>query len=269
MSIISDIESMEKFSPRQGDGEAEAREFIESRLGRLGVESELHWFKNQLPSYRGISLKADGRRIECMPTALRSGTITEKNLISSTAVSGRYYEEPNINFNPYTDRFSLATFYRAPSLAISRLDVNRIMNAEEVEGSVTVTKRPHRCANVIAGNTRNPKNVVIAHYDSVLGGALDNASGVAVLLELIRVGKLKDNMFVFSGCEELSFDEPVYWGRGYRALEKELGKTMEKARKVIVVDMIGSSSPTLITDRKEPGSRLSLSRARDSLTGLR
>jgi hypothetical protein len=250
MTMISDIRAMEKFSPRQMEKEVKARAFIESRLESTGQEYELQWFRNQLPTYQGVSLKADGERIECMPTAFRSGIIDEKNLISSTAVSGRYYEEPNINFNPYTDKFSLATFYRAPSLAIRRFDVKKIMDAEEIEGRVTVGKKPHRCANIIVGNTRAPKNVVIAHYDSVLNGALDNASGTAVLLELARMGKSKENMFVFSGCEELSFDEPVYWGRGYRALEEKFGKTIERAKRVVVVDMIGSSSPTTIKDKR-------------------
>lgn len=247
-NIIATIRELERLAPRRFDNEKLARGLIKRKLTSYGVDFQTQPFNNHLPQFTGFRLTADGETIECMPTAFRSGEIEGKPLISSMSVSGRYYEWPNINFNPYSDVFSLATFYRAPSLAIKRKDVQRIVDAEIVEGRVKMTKKPHRCENIIAGNTKNPRNVLIAHTDSVLSGALDNASGTALLLELTKKGA-KENMFVFSGCEELSFDEPIYWGRGYRILEQQFRRTMAASRRVIVVDMVGSSSPTLITDK--------------------
>ncbi len=247
-SVMTTIRELERLAPRRFDSEKLARELVKRKLTEHGVDFQTQPFNNHLPHFTRFGLEADGEAIECMPTAFRSGEIEGKPLISSMSVSGRYYEWQNINFNPYSDVFSLATFYRAPSLTIKRKDVQRIVDAEVVEGKVRVTKKPHRCENIIAGNARNPRNVLIAHTDSVLSGALDNASGTALLLELAK-NNAKENMFVFSGCEELSFDEPIYWGRGYRMLEQQFKRTMVAARKVIVVDMVGSSSPTLITDK--------------------
>lgn len=249
MRLMETITELEKFAPRQASQEAEARKYIEARLTKIGIEFECSEFDNYLPWFRACWLEADGQKIGAMPTAFRSGNIEGKPLISSMAVSGRYYEQQNINFNPYSDTFSLATFYRAPSLAILRNDVPEVLKAEQVNGAVSVSKRKHRCANIIAGNNRNPRNVLICHYDSVLGGALDNASGVATLLEIAEMGRAKDSMIVFSGCEELSFDSPVYWGKGYRELERAYAKQIKLAKRLIVVDMLGSGSPGEVLDK--------------------
>lgn len=248
--MLEDIIELEKLSPRQRANEHKAGAFIKRRLSKCNTEYIIQKFRSYLPFYSQYVLMVDGKRIDCMPTALRSGIISDKNLISSMAVSGRYYEEPNINFNPYSDVISLATFYRAPSLAIGRKDVQKIIDAQQIKGSVKVEKRAHTCENILVGNVKNPRNIIIVHYDSVLGGADDDASGVAMLLELIRRGAGKRNMFVFSGCEELSFDKPIYWGRGYRELERENEPLMLAAKRIIAVDMIGSGMPGVVRDQK-------------------
>jgi Iap family predicted aminopeptidase len=246
-NMMQTIRDLEKFSPRQGPNETLTRVYLQRRLTDLGIDFETQEFDNLLPKARSYSLVADGEKIECMPTAFRSGEIEGKPLISSMDVSGRYYEKPNINFNPYAELFSLATFYRAPSLTIRRRDVQKLLNAETVEGKVKVSKQKHRSANLVLGNVKNPKSVLICHYDSVLGGALDNGSGTAVLLEIAEM-EPKDRMIVFSGCEEFSFEGPAYWGKGYRELEKGFKRQLQGARNIIVADMLGSSSPAEVTD---------------------
>ncbi|MDE1833278.1 MAG: M28 family peptidase [Candidatus Micrarchaeota archaeon] len=247
--LMDSIRMLERLGPRRGKRELEAGRILKRKLASYGVDFQIQQFRNHLPHFSSFSLMADGDSVECMPTALRSGGISSKPLISSMSVSGRYYEEPNINFNPYSDAFSLATFYRAPSLTIKRKDVRRIIDARSVEGRVRVTKLPHRCENIMAGNLKNPRHILISHTDSVLGGALDNASGTAMLLELASEGR-KDTLFLFSGCEEMSFDEPIYWGRGYRVFEEQYKGLMERAKRTIVVDMVGSNSPSLIEDKR-------------------
>ena len=250
MKVLEYMKGLERFAPRSSGSEERARAYIAEKLTRMGVDFNTQKFRNWLPEFRNFYLKADGRNIECMPTAFRSGSIEGKNLISSMAVSGRYYEEQNINFNPYSNCLSLATFYRAPSVAIKRSDVRTVLEAEDVEGKVDVIKRRHDCANLIVGNRKRPKNIIIAHYDSVLSGALDNASGTAMLLELAAQDAGRENMLVFSGCEELSFDEPIYWGRGYRIFESGFHKEMISAKQIIVVDMVGSSAPGIVRDNR-------------------
>jgi hypothetical protein len=248
--MVRDIRELERFAPRRGTNEHSARSYIESRLNEENIPYIVQSFDSFLPRYVEHSLTADGEPIECMPTALVSGEITEKNIISSMAVSGRYYEEPNINFNPYADSISLATHYRAPSVAVRRRDVQRIIDSKSIHGTVTVVREPHSCANIIAGNVSEPKNVVIVHYDSVANGADDDASGVAMLLRLAEDGAGIDNMLVFSGCEELSFDSPIYWGKGYRELEKRFFPALSRSRNIIAVDMIGSGMPGIMKNPK-------------------
>ncbi len=51
---------------------------------------------------------------------------------------------------------------------------------------------------------------------------------------------LINTLYVFAGNEELSYDKPTYWGRGYRSFEKKFATLMQKAKKIIVVDCVGN-----------------------------
>lgn len=51
---------------------------------------------------------------------------------------------------------------------------------------------------------------------------------------------LKDNLFVFDGNEELSYDYPTYWGRGFRIFEKKYFSIMEKSKKILILDCLGN-----------------------------
>lgn len=75
-----------------------------------------------------------------------------------------------------------------------------------------VKPKKHNSLNILVGNNINPKNIFFAHYDSVGIGATDNASGVGILMNIIInfPKSLRDNLFVFSGNEELSYDYPTY-----------------------------------------------------------
>jgi len=98
---------------------------------------------------------------------------------------------------------------------------------EVVKIKINVEREKFRSRNLLAGNLTAPKTIFFTHYDTVLKGTIDNAS-VAVLLYFLINHKsaLKENLFVFGGSEELSFEEP-YWSKGYRELEKEYVGLME------------------------------------------
>ena len=102
----------------------------------------------------------------------------------------------------------------------------------------------------MVGNLINPKNLVFTHYDSIYSGAVDNASGVAVTLKLIldKPKLLKTTLFVLSGNEELAYDFPVYWGRGYREFEKKYWPLMKHSQKILIIDGVGNSPTEFITD---------------------
>lgn len=243
---------MISFSPRQLKGEVLARNLIIKTLEKYGINLKLQNFNVQVPVYEKYYLKADGESIDCLPTALKSGKITGKDsIVSSLDFSSDLENVPNINYNPYAQAISLPNFYYSPSLAIALKDFNRVSKAKEIEGFVKVKKHSHKSANILAGNIKNPKTISFAHYDGFAGGAGDNASGVAVCLEAIfSADILQENLMVFCGAEELSFDRPDYWGHGYRVFEKKYKKLMSGAKKIIVVDCVGTGKPELLNDLK-------------------
>ncbi|MEK9161321.1 MAG: hypothetical protein AAB822_01035, partial [Patescibacteria group bacterium] len=61
---------------------------------------------------------------------------------------------------------------------------------------------------------------------------------------------LKNNLFVFDGNEELSYDYPTYWGHGYRVFEKRHKIILKKAKKIFVVDCVGNGKTNIINDQK-------------------
>jgi len=91
---------------------------------------------------------------------------------------------------------------------------------------------------------------LFAHYDSINLGATDNASGVAVLMSLIvdNAATLKDVLYVFAGNEELSYDNPTYWGHGYRAFEDKYIDLLNKAKEILVVDCVGNGKTIIYDD---------------------
>lgn len=250
---IEFIKKLIQLAPRQLKNETLARNLIINVLKQNNIEFILQNFTISVPVYERYFLKADNKDIRCLPTALKSGSIISKeNLISSLIFSHEIPNEPNINFNPYSSSVSLPNFYFSPSLAISREDLPKIFNAKKINGEVKVKKFPHKSTNILAGNTKNPQNIIFAHYDGLGKGAVDNASGVAASLEAIisYPHVLKNNLIIFAGAEELSFDNPTYWGYGFRIFEKKHSLLMKQAKKIIIIDCVGSDIPEIINDKK-------------------
>ncbi len=243
--MLEIVKDLENFSPRCGKKEKDVAKFIENQLE--GIEICVQTFRNSIPQGKA-KLEIDGKKIECLPSAFISGKVDEKCLISSVHVSARFFSDANINFNLYCDEISLATFYFAPSIAVRKKDISTIINGENVNGKVSIKKECFISRNLLVGNLKKPKYVVFSHYDTVLNGAIDNSSGTALCIELIKSFPevLKNVLVVFSGSEELSFDRPIYWGKGYRVFEEEYFSVLKNCKKIIVVDCLGFAQPDFI-----------------------
>ena len=83
-------------------------------------------------------------------------------------------------------------------------------------------------------------------------GARDNASGVAVALNLITENRelLDTTLVVLAGNEELSFDYPIYWGRCFREFKRENSELLKNSSTILVIDSVGDGSPSVV---KDPG----------------
>ncbi len=241
--IFSFINTLISFSPRQLKGETQTAQFLIDYLKKLKIPFSLEIFYTQIPFVKRAKLKCDGKYIPCKGTSFISGNITCKDYLVSSLIGSKFFlTHPNINFNPKCSAISLANFYFAPSLAINKNDITKILEVKKVIGEIKVRRVKHRSMNILVGNKMLPKNIVFAHYDSIETGAIDNASGVAVMMSVIisYPELLKHNLFVFCGNEELSYDKPTYWGHGFRVFEKKHLNILTKSKKILVIDCVGN-----------------------------
>jgi hypothetical protein len=249
--FLSFIKSFLVFSPRQLEREKRAANFIVSLLQKYKINYSFHHFWTQVPLIKKAILKADGKKIACKGCAFLSGKIKNKNYLISSLIPSRFFiDKPNINFNPQCKSISLSNFYFAPAVAINRDDLKSIFSAKKVEGEVKVKPIRYKATNILVGNLRNPRIICFAHYDSIEKGAVDNASGVALLLGAIlsKPSTFKDNLFVFCANEELSYDKPTYWGHGFREFERKFFKILKLAKEILVVDCVGQSETKVYRD---------------------
>lgn len=248
---LSFIKTLVSFSPRQIEGEKKAAKFMISLLEKRGVSYTLQKFNLKLPLVKKAVLRADGEELECDACSFVSGKITGKDRIISSLLSSLVCQnDTNINFNPKCPKVSCANHYFAPAVAVTHEGLKKIIEAKEVKGEIIIRKVNHEAVNILVGNKENPKNICIAHYDSIKKGAIDNASGVSLLMAAIleKPEILKNTLYVFSACEELSYEKPIYRAYGYRVFEKKYHKILNQAKKIIIIDCVGDGKVNILND---------------------
>jgi len=245
------INALVQFSPRQLKGETKAALFIISLLKKNKIAYFLQKFNVKIPVVKKVILKADKKEIKCDGCCFIGGEISNKEyIISSLLPSEICQNDANINFNPKCLTVSNSNYYFAPAVSIAHKSLFKILKAKNIKGRVDIMPINHKAINILVGNKKNPKFVCFAHYDSIKKGAIDNASGVALLMNIIlsNSNKLKDTLFIFSASEELSYNKPVYWGYGFRVFEKEYYQLFKKAKKIIVVDSVGNGKTVILNN---------------------
>lgn len=255
MNSIKFVRDLVNFSPRQGVSEQKTAKYIRETLRKFSISYKVQNFSTTIPLVHQVKLFVDGRRVPAKSSAFISGKIIGKaNIVSSLLPEPIAPKEPNINFNPLavTEKvISLATFSFAPAIGTNSETMLKILKAKKVRGEILVRKHTFTSQNILVGNVKNPQTIIFCHYDSIETGATDNASGVAVMLDAILRSPeiLTKNLFAFCGNEELSYDQPMYWGHGYRMFEKKFKHIMEKCRRFILVDCVGNATPQLSQDK--------------------
>lgn len=242
--VIEKAQKLCELSPRTWENEEKAAELLKKFLNEKGLEYQTQKYNVSYPTFTEYWLEVDGERIECLPSGLESGKIEEKRVIDNWNISE--YPEPNINFNPYSEGLSKPTFYQSPALTVSREGLQKVLEAENVEGKLVVEEKDFKAENLIVGDLENAEYLFFTHYDSWWGGFLDNALAVAALVELAEQIDLEKACIVFTGSEELSQEEN-YWCYGYRRFEEEHFGSMEKAE-LTVIDTLGLGDP-IVTGR--------------------
>ncbi|MGE5540910.1 MAG: M28 family peptidase [Bacillota bacterium] len=250
-SLLTIAQTLTSFGERQGDAACRAGAYLEKELRRAGLSLQIDMLDTSIP--RGTStLRVDGQLVESLPTSMISGSITDASALTSSLIPSRYLiDVANINFNPKCSAPSVTNMYFAPALAVRPGDVDRILKAKEIRGTVEVRKESARIPQILVGNLKDPKVIVFTHYDSIGGpGAIDNASGTAVCLALcLRYpALLGETLFVFDPNEEVSYDYPTYWGHGYRAFATTYADVFKQAARILIVDSVGNGPVQEIRD---------------------
>ena len=249
--IIDIAKNIFEIKKRSSNSEKSTARYIKKELIEKNIPFTTEKFINHEPLAEICRLEADGNKLNCKNSGFSSGRIENKDILIS-AFSENEGNAANINFNPYSDAISRVSFYSGCAISVSRKDLLKILKAKRIKGITKVKKKKFVRENILLGNIKDPLKIVFAHYDSIEEGAVDNISGLVTLLHLVGENKkiLNDNLFVFSGSEELSYDDPVYWGKGYRCFEKKHRKLLLKAERVFIIDSVGNGRSVVIKDKK-------------------
>ena len=241
LQITDIINTLSSFAPRLFENQIKAANYLKNLLSQNHIPFTIEEFKTTVPRIITASLLADGQSIACASTSLVSGTINSNKIIVDSTATYSESNLPNLNYNGKSDAISRTSHYFVPSLAFSRTDLAKIQNAKTIKGEVIIEPTPHTSQNILVGNLQNPKNIIFTHFDSLEGGAMDNASGTAItLLSIIQNPNfLTKNLFVLSSDEELSLEKPNYWGVGYRDFESRHLDLLETCQKIYIVDGLG------------------------------
>lgn len=250
------IRRMISFSPRQFEGEKRSADFLVSWLKKNKISYDQQKFNVKIPKIKKATLKVNGEPVSCDGASMVSGeTKNGEYIISNSLVMPDQNISLNkfcISYNPKCKIISNNNYYFTPTVSIAFKDLKKIIKAKNVCGKVEVEAIDHRAINILVGNKKNPKNICLAHYDSIKSGAIDNASGVSLMMGVICSDYeiLQDTLFVFSASTELSYNKPVYYGYGFRVFEKKYFKQLENAQKIIIIDCIGYGETKIISDRE-------------------
>lgn len=240
------IKQLTDIGPRYAEKEIQAAQLIENWLSLLKIKFITQSFYSEVPVCEKANLKADGHEIKCLGSTMLSGKILSGDyLVSHFSNSGT--TPYNIAYSPITDSISVVDHYQVPSVTISRKDVIKIIMAKNVKGEVKVKKTKINSENILVGNINNPRNIVFAHFDSIIGrGAVDNAGSVAIMMNCLANNQdlLKTTLFNFSGNEEIAYDSYKLSGYGFRVFEKQYGNLLKRANKIIVMDGLGVGKPS-------------------------
>jgi hypothetical protein len=243
MKYLTLVRKILSFGERQFGSEQKTACFIKQSLETRKIDFSSQVFDTFSPKIQKALLRVDGENLNCEGTGFISGKVNPKKFLNSLESSQPHLYDSNINSNPDCTTISLSNFYFAPSLAICYRDRNKIDNNAHVEASLKVVPTKYQSENILVGNSKNPEYILTGHYDSIKTGAIDNASGTAVMLKLIldHPSLLDKTLFVFSGNEELSYDQPIYWGHGYRVFEEKYFTQLLAAKKIFIVDCVGNA----------------------------
>lgn len=235
--------SLVSISPRRGKKESIAGELIKKFLNEENIPFEVQRFQASVPITKRAELYVDDISIPCLGTSFVSGDIT--NSVSIQEPYEKTGAKEMIIYNPLSKGICAQSLKEVPALAINIDYVDILKKSKNISGRVEVEQEEFPTQNIMVGNIIDPKKIIFAHYDSIVGaGALDNAAAVDVLYQTILSNRslLNSYLFVFAGCEEESIsNHDGYYG--FEVFDNEYRSIMDSTEEIVIIDGVGVSEP--------------------------
>lgn len=233
-------------SPRRGLLEQTSANLIKKYLDKNNVNYIVQEFDTKIPTIKKAELFADGIKIPCLGASFVSGKIDNTSVIVNA--TGPIVEKSMIIFNPVSLGVCLQNFKKQPAISVNRDSIIQLTMANDIKGDVDVEEYKFISQNILVGNIKNPQNIIFAHYDSLIGGAVDNAGSVEVIFQILVQNKdiLVNNLFVFVGSEEesISSNEGLW---GFKNFDLIYHKLLLECKKIIVLDGVGIGTPNFVS----------------------
>jgi len=236
------FELMHRFrelTPRLWENEERVLQMIEGFLGKGKVYRQD--FRVMYPLYE-YEFLINGKDVFALPAGIKSGEVDK------VFINGLDVEEAVLpsffTYNPFCRTASTPSFYNATSLAISSSVMGHLQITDDYYAKLKVKFKRFKSGNLLVGNMSDPRTIVFTHFDSLWGGVIDNAVGVAILLVLLKYGVVdkKKVLVVFAGSEELNIEgREVDWAKGYKMFLEDYSDLALNAEKIYIVDVIGRS----------------------------
>jgi len=237
---------------RQGQKEKDAGDFLTTMLVRNHLPFVCEPFETVYPTFPSWILEVDHQSISSQPTCFVGGQSDARpRILSSLDSFDGDIGVPIINHNPDCPHvISRPHCYPSLALAVCTDDLPSIISGTLFHLAADVRKTIHQSRNILVGNLENPRRILFAHYDSLGPGAVDNASGVVILLHaLLTTPEISQkDLCIFVGNEEISFDTPCHWGHGYRMFESGHRDQLCTAKQLVVIDCVGHERAEFLHD---------------------
>lgn len=242
------LKQLTNISPRRGLNENKAAEVIKSYLTKEDIKFGIQEFKTIIPVTNKAELYVDNESIPCLGASFIGGKISKDSKILNAF--GAESNESMVIFNPISEGICLQSYKNTPTVAINRNGVIKLLMGNNISGEIEVSKLEFTSQNILVGNTNNPKRIIFAHYDCLVGsGAIDNAVAVDVIFQTMikNIDLLNGNLFVFIGCEEesISSRDGLF---GFEMFDKKYSNLIDSTEEILVLDGLGVSSPRFINE---------------------
>jgi len=248
-NFYTHLKNLHYLAPRFWENEIKSANYVKNILYSLKIPFIVQNYEVSYPHWEEYFLKVDNEFLEVLPCWFKGWYFINNFKLEDSSSLEPVYDNFVIAYNNKSNNISTPIIYPNLWLAINKNDVNKVKNAKIVEWYLKVSKYNFTGENILVWNLKEPKKILICHYDSFWGWSLDNWTWTALLLSLVKEIDLTNYLILFAWSEEISLDEyEKYWCYWYRQFEKEYSFLIESAKEIIIFDSFWYKKNEIITD---------------------